>query len=80
MSGRAKISVTVERSALDAVQGVTDNVSEFVNSAIKEKLYFSRLDEEAGRLQREGIELNDAGYRWLLERIDATSRRIAGNR
>lgn len=76
-TSRAKISVTVERSALNAIQAVTDNVSGFVNDAIKEKLYFARLDEEAELLREEGVEVNEAGYRWVLDRIDATSKRMA---
>lgn len=77
-AGRAKVSVTVERTALSAVQEITDNVSEFVNDAIKEKLYFRRLDEELRLLELEGVKVNEAGYRWLLDRIDATNRRLAG--
>lgn len=50
---------------------------EFVNDAIKEKLYFRRLDEELKLLELEGVKVNEAGYRWLLDRIDATDRRLA---
>jgi hypothetical protein len=72
---RKKISVTVESTAVAAVSRVTGNLSAFVNDAIKEKLYFRQLDEELDTLEREGVKLNEAGYRWLMERIETTDKR-----
>jgi hypothetical protein len=72
---RKKISVTVEGSAVAAVSRVTANLSAFVNEAIKEKLYFRQLDQELDLLEREGVKLNEAGYRWLMERIEAPDKR-----
>lgn len=75
--GREKISVTVEQSLLDEVRSRSDNVSAFVNDAVRRELYFARLDDELERLEAEGVHPNPAGVRWLSERIEATERRLA---
>lgn len=77
---REKLSVTVERSLMDEVREKTDNVSAFVNDAVRDKLYFARVDEELARLEAEGVKVNQAGYRWLSAKIDATRRRLARKR
>jgi post-segregation antitoxin (ccd killing protein) len=77
---REKVSVTLERSLMDEVRSATDNVSAFVNDAIRRKLYFARLDAELDRLAAEGVRPDPAGVRWLSERVDATRRRLARRR
>lgn len=77
---REKLSVTVERSLMDEVRQRTENVSAFVNEAVKDKLYFARLDEELARLEADGVPLDPAGYRWLSAKVDATRRRLARKR
>lgn len=77
---REKLSVTVERSLMDEVREKTDNVSAFVNDAVRDKLYFARLDDELARLEAEGVRPNPAGVRWLSAKIDATRRRLARRR
>lgn len=73
---REKLSVTLERSLVEEVRSRTDNVSAFVNDAIKRKLYFQRLDDELDLLEREGVKLNETGYRWLMGKLDATEKRL----
>lgn len=77
---REKLSITVERSLIDEVRQRTENVSAFVNDAVRDRLYFSRLDEELARLEADGVRPNPAGVRWLSKRIGATSRRLARKR
>lgn len=74
---REKISVTLESSLVDEVRSRTDNVSAFVNDAVRRELYFARLDDELERLKAEGVRPNPAGVRWLSEKIEATERRLA---
>lgn len=77
---REKLSVTVERSLMDEVRQRTENVSAFVNEAVKDKLYFARVDEELARLEAEGVRPNPAAVRWLTKKVDATRRRMARRR
>ncbi len=77
---REKVSVTLERSVMDEVRSSTDNVSAFVNDAIRDKLYFARLDAELARLAAGGVRPNPAGVRWLSRRMEATRRRLARRR
>ena len=74
---REKISVTLERSLLDEVRSRTDNVSAFVNDAVRRELYFVRLGAELERLEADGVRPNAAGVRWLSEKLDATRGRLA---
>lgn len=73
---REKISVTLERTLMDEVRSRTDNVSAFVNDAVRRELYFARLDDELERLEAEGVRPNPAGVRWLSEKLEATERRL----
>lgn len=77
---REKLSITVERSLMDEVRRRTENLSAFVNEAVKDRLYFARLDDELARLEAEGVRPNPAGVRWLSAKIDATRRRLARRR
>lgn len=69
---REKISITVSKKALEAVRGTTSNVSAFYDAAVKEKLYFLRLDQERARLEAEGVPLDRAAYDWILRKIAET--------
>ncbi len=73
---REKISVTLERSLMDEVRSRTNNVSAFVNDAVRRELYFARLDAELKRLAADGVRPNAAGVRWLSEKVEATRRRL----
>ena len=77
---REKLSVTVERSLVDEVRRRTENVSAFVNDAVRDRLYFARLEEELAQLEVQGIRPNPAGVRWLSRKADVTSRRLARKR
>lgn len=79
-SGRAKVSLTIDRTALESIQATTDNVSEFVNDAINDRLYLQRLDEELERLDREGVKLDAAGYRRLTGWLERTEKRSKGRK
>lgn len=50
-----KISVTLERPLLGVIRERSANVSEFLNEAAKDKLYFERLREAELELRRQGI-------------------------
>lgn len=77
---REKLSITVERSLIDAVRRRTENVSAFVNEAVRDRLYFARLEEDLAQLEVQGIRPDPAGVRWLSRKVDATSRRLARTR
>ncbi len=71
-----KISVTVERPALAEVRGITKNLSAFFNDALKEKLYFRHLEEEAARLESEGVPLSPRGANWIAGQIAHNRKRL----
>lgn len=77
---REKLSITVERSLIDEVRRRTENVSAFVNDAVRDRLYSARLEAELAELDAQGIRPNPAGVRWLSGKVDATSRRLARKR
>ncbi len=74
---REKVSVTLERALMDEVRAATDNVSAFVNEAVKDRLYFARLDAELARLDAEGVKPDPRGVERWRKRIQATKRRMA---
>lgn len=77
---REKVSVTLERSLMDEVRSATDNVSAFVNEAIRRRLYFARLDAELGRLEAQGVKPRPRGVEWWTNRIQETKRRLVKQR
>ena len=68
-AGRNKVSIAVDKTALDVVRGATANVSAFYDTAAKEKLYFLKLDQEAARLDSEGAPLDRDVYDWVIAKI-----------
>lgn len=74
---REKVSVTIDRESLEQVRRVTDNVSEFVNEAVRDRLYFSRLEAELARLETDGIVPDPRGVEWWTEKMLATKQRLA---
>jgi hypothetical protein len=74
---REKVSVTLERGLMDQVRASTDNVSAFVNEAIRDRLYFSRLDDELARLRADGFEPDRRGVGSWRSAIQATKRRLS---
>lgn len=74
---REKVSVTLERGLMDQVRAASDNVSAFVNAAVRDRLYFSRLDQELARLHADGIEPDAPTVASWRSAIHATKRRIS---
>lgn len=77
---RLKLSVTVEREAVEEARRLTENLSGFVNEAIKDKLYFARLDHEARRLQAGAVPLDRELYDRLRSVFAVVRRRAAERR
>lgn len=73
---REKVSVTIDRDAIQEVRRSTDNVSEFVNEAIRDRLYFSRLEAELARLEAIGIVPDPRGVEWWTQKMLATKQRL----
>ena len=78
--GREKVSVTLERGLMNEVRAATDNVSAFVNAAVRDRLYFSRLDAELARLRSEGVEPDPRAVASWRSAIQATKRRTSSGR
>ncbi len=74
---REKVSVTLERGLMDQVRASTDNVSAFVNKAIRDRLYFAQLDGELARLQAEGVEPDARVVASWRSAIQTTRRRMS---
>jgi post-segregation antitoxin (ccd killing protein) len=72
---REKVSVTLERGLMDKVRVATDNVSAFVNEAVRDRLYFAQLDAELARLRSEGVEPDARAVASWRGAIQATKRR-----
>jgi hypothetical protein len=60
-----KVSATLEIPVLRMIRDRSANVSEFLNQAAKDKLYFERLREAEEELEGQGVPLDEA----LVERL-----------
>ena len=73
-SGYAKVSATLEEPVLRQIRERTGNVSEFLNDAAKNKLYFDMLRASADEMRREGVQRDERFYqnlkKWMHE-VDA---------
>lgn len=74
MTGYEKISATIERPVLRMIRERSTNVSEFLNEAAKDKLYFERLSAAVRELERSGV-AGDPARRQRLRAAFASRRR-----
>lgn len=79
-TGREKVSVTIDREILDEIRQRAENLSEYVNQALSDDLYFERLREESARLEAEGIEVDEKAVERLTQWMLEAKRRIRARR
>lgn len=65
-----KVSATLERPVLREIREKSANVSEFLNEAAKDKLYFERVREGIKELRRQGVREDPEFRRRLEEALD----------
>lgn len=80
-TGYEKISATIERPVLRMIRERSTNVSDFLNQAAKDKLYFDRIREAERELERQGVPHDEALYQRLKAALLPTApRRRASSR
>lgn len=73
-SSYEKISATLDRDVLRKIRERTDNVSEYLNEAAADRLYWEHLNEMAEELRRRGAKEDPKFRQFLLEAWEAAER------